>query len=73
MWNRRGWLGLLWLSSLSLASESGAFGIIRGFGATPQEVRQNAARWTGATGLDDGLQVGVHAGLGAALGARYSG
>lgn len=61
-----GWIGCLLVGSF-LAADASAFAIFRGFGSTPQAVLENAARWTGGSGLDDGLQVGLDAGLGSAL------
>lgn len=46
-----------------------AFAIFRGFGATPAETLQMAARWSSTTGLADGIQVAVQPGLAAALAA----
>ena len=50
---------LLLAATASLATEASAFAIFRGFGATPADTLGFAARWTGTTGLDDGLQVGI--------------
>jgi hypothetical protein len=51
----------------ALPAPAHAFAIFRGFGATPAETLQLAARWSSTTGLDDGLQVAVEPGLAAAL------
>jgi hypothetical protein len=53
----------------ALPEPAHAFAIFRGFGATPQETLQMAARWSSTTGLGDGLQVAVEPGLAEALAA----
>jgi hypothetical protein len=57
------------LLCLVLASPAGAFSVLFGGAANPQQALSDAARWAASSGLSDGIQVGVEAGLATELGA----
>lgn len=56
-------------SCLAIASPAGAFSVLSGGGANPQQALADAARWAASSGLSDGIQVGVAAGFATQLGA----
>jgi hypothetical protein len=56
-------------SCLVIASPAGAFSVLSGGAATPQQALADAARWAASSGLSDGIQVGVAADFATQLGA----